>query len=70
MFVLPGYEEDGDFRLTKEDAAEANDTLPNLFVLLGSRGSCKTATVYTCAREAGFKVIKSFVMHAVLRQSV
>ena len=55
-FLCSGYEDDEDFRLTKEDIAEVDDP-PKLFVLLGTRGTCKTAIVHTCALQTGFKVV-------------
>jgi len=50
---------DSDFHFSDEDNNDSDDEGPGLssaMLIAGPRGSAKTATVYACAKELGYKV--------------
>lgn len=49
---------DSDWDCGEEDSQCEDDSLCNTILITGPTGVGKTATVYACAQELGFKVLK------------
>lgn len=52
-------EDDSDFHISDEESDESDNeysSLSSAMLLVGPRGSGKTATAYACAKELGYKV--------------
>ena len=60
VIVLPAEDSDSDFDIWSDsdnsDSDNDDDSLGNSMMLTGPTGCGKTAAVYACAKELGFKV--------------